>query len=183
MKKYILVYGAISGLIISAFMGISMAIMGCSSGDMDGGSGSMIIGFSAMIVAFSFIFVGIKNFRDKQNEGIITFGKAFLIGFMISFLASTMYVITWAVEFHYFMPDFMDKYSAIQIKQLQSSGISGNELDKAIKKVQDLNIQYKTNPIVFALYTYMEILPVGIFISLISALILKKESLEILRKT
>lgn len=175
MKKYILVYGAISGLIISAFMGISMAIMGCSSGDMDGGSGSMIIGFSAMIVAFSFIFVGIKNFRDKQNEGIITFGKAFLIGFMISFLASTMYVITWAVEFHYFMPDFMDKYSAIQIKQLQSSGISGNELDKAIKKVQDLNIQYKTNPIVFALYTYMEILPVGIFISLISALILKRK--------
>ncbi len=176
MKKTILVFGTIAGIIISTFMGISMALIGCSSGDMDGGSSSMIIGFSAMAVAFSFVFVGIKNYRDKQNGGILTFGKGFLLGFMISFIASTLYVITWGVEFHFFMPDFMDKYSALQIKQLQASGMSAAALDEAIKKTESTSYNYKHNPFIFAMYTYMEILPVGILITLISALILRRKT-------
>lgn len=155
-----------------------MAIMGCSSDDMDGGSSAMIIGFSAMIVAFSFVFVGIKNFRDKQNGGVITFGKAFLLGFMISLIASTLYVITWGIEFHFFMPDFMDKYSAMQINQLQTSGMSDVALDEAIKNIESTNYSYKHNPFVFAMYTYMEIFPVGLIITLISSLILKRKAIK-----
>ncbi|MDP1726248.1 MAG: DUF4199 domain-containing protein [Bacteroidota bacterium] len=176
MKKNILVFGTISGVIISTFMGISMAVMSCGSGDMDGGLSSMIIGFSAMAVAFSFIFVGIKNYRDKQNGGSITFGKAFILGFMISLIASTLYVITWGVEFHFFLPDFIDKYSAIQVKQLKESGKSGAALDEALKSIESANYNYKHNPFYFAMYTYMEILPVGIIITLISALILRKKA-------
>ena len=89
MKRNILVFGLISGTIISTFMASMMAIMGCSNEAMGGEGGSMIIGFTGMIVAFSFVFVGIKNYRDKQNGGIITFGKAFLLGFMICLVAST----------------------------------------------------------------------------------------------
>lgn len=135
MKKSSLVYGIISGIIISTFMGISMALMSCGSGDKDGGTASMIIGFSAMVVAFSLIFVAIKNYRDKQNGGTITFGKGVLLGFLISLIASTLYVITWAVEFHFFMPDFIDKYSSMQVKQLQQSGISGAALEEAVKGI------------------------------------------------
>ncbi len=175
MKRNSLVFGTIAGVIISTFMGISMAIMSCGSTDSDGGTGSMIIGFSAMIVAFSFIFVGIKNYRDKQNAGVITFGKAFLLGLMISLIASTLYVITWAVEFHFFMPDFIDKYSAMQIKELHESGVSGAALDEAIKSIENTQLNYKNNPFFFAMYTYMEILPVGIIVTLISSAILKKK--------
>jgi hypothetical protein len=175
MKKNSLVFGLISGVIISTFMGISMAIIACGSGDADGGSSSMIIGFSAMAVAFSFIFVGIKNFRDKKNGGAITFSKAFLLGFLISFIASTLYVITWGVEFHFFMPDFIDKYSAMQIKELQNSGITGQALDEGIKSIETTNHNYKNNLFFFAMYTYAEILPVGILITLISSLILRRK--------
>ncbi len=176
MKKNILVFGTISGVIISTFMGISMAVMSCGSGDMDGGLSSMIIGFSAMAVAFSFIFVGIKNYRDKQNAGSITFGKAFILGFMISLIASTLYVITWGVEFHFFLPDFIDKYSALQVKQLKESGTSGAAFDEALKNIESTSYNYKHNPFFFAMYTYMEILPVGILITLISALILRRKA-------
>lgn len=176
MKRNILVFGIIAGVIISAFMGTTMAIMGCSSDSMDGGNGAMILGFSAMAASFSFVFVGIKNYRDKQNGGTITFGQAFLLGFMISLIASTLYVATWAVEFHFFMPDFMDKYAAMQIKQLQESGLSGEELAKQVKEIETNGYDYKHNPLVFASYTYMEILPVGIIITLISALILKRKT-------
>ncbi|MHB1278879.1 MAG: DUF4199 domain-containing protein [Bacteroidia bacterium] len=175
MKKTILVFGLISGVIISTFMAISMYLMSCSSGTGDMTRG-MIIGFSAMAVAFSFIFVGIKNYRDKKNDGTITFGKAFLLGSMISLIASTLYVITWGVEFHFFMPDFIDKYSAMQVEQLQAGDLKGIELEEAIKEVEDTNSNYKNNPFFFAMYTYMEILPVGILITLISALILRRKT-------
>lgn len=178
MKKNVLVFGLISGIIISTFMAISMAIMSCSAGDPDGGRTSMIIGFSAMAVAFSFIFVGIKNFRDKKNGGSVTFGKAFLIGLMISLIASTMYVITWGIEFHYFMPDFIDKYSAMQVKELHQSGVTGQALEEGIKSIETQNYNYKNNPFIFAMYTYAEILPVGILITLISALILRRKKPE-----
>ena len=176
MKKNTLVFGVISGVIISTFMAISMAVSSCGSGQANGGRGSMIIGFSVMVVAFSFIFVGIKNYRDKQNGGNLTFGKGFLLGFMISLISSTLYVITWAVEFHFFMPDFMDKYSAIQVKQLQQSGMSGAALDEALKSIERESYNYKNNPFFFAMYTYMEILPVGVLITLISALILRRKT-------
>ncbi|MCE3229645.1 MAG: hypothetical protein K0S32_4196 [Bacteroidetes bacterium] len=175
MKKNILVFGTISGVIVSTFMAISMAIMSSSSSHSDGTT-SMIIGFSAMAVAFSFIFVGIKNYRDKQNGGTITFGKGFVLGLMISLIASTLYVITWGVEFHFFMPDFMDKYSAMQIKQLKDNGVSGAAFDEALKSIETASYNYKNNPFFFAAYTYMEILPVGILITLISALILKRKT-------
>ncbi len=176
MKRNVLVFGTIAGVLISAFMGTSMAMMACGPDDGDHGMGSMIMGFSAMIVSFSFVFVGIKNFRDKQNRGIITFGKAFLLGTLISLIASTMYTLTWAVEFHFFLPDFMDGYSAMQIKELQESGISGDSLETAIQEIKSTQHSYETNPFFFAMYTYMEIFPVGIIISLISALILKKRT-------
>lgn len=173
MKNNVLKFGLISGGIVSTFMAISMAIMGCgaSSGNM---TISMIIGFASMAAAFSFVFVGIKNYRDKQNEGVVTFGKAFLLGVMISFIASTMYVIVWGVEYHFFFPDFMDKYSAIQVKQVQESGITGAELEENLKSIESARVNY-ANPVFFSLYTYMEIFPLGIIISLISALILKRK--------
>ena len=174
MKRNILVFGTIAGVIVSTFMGISMAVMGCES--ENGGTSGMIIGFSAMAVAFSFVFVGIKNYRDKQNGGIITFGKGVLLGCMISLIASTIYVLTWGIEYHFFLPDFMDKYAAMQVNQLKESGVSGTALDEAVKSIEATSYHYKHNLFVFAMYTYMEILPVGILITLISALILKRKT-------
>jgi hypothetical protein len=176
MKKNTLVFGTIAGLIVSTFMAITMAMIGCDSEKSGGSAGGMIIGFSAMVVAFSFVFVGIKNYRDKQNGGVLSFGKAFLLGFMISFVASTMYVLTWGIEYHFFLPDFMDKFSSMQIKQLQESGVSGTAYSDAVKDIESTSYNYKHNLLVFAMYTYSEILPVGIFITLVSSLILKRKS-------
>ena len=39
-----------------------------------------IVGYAAMVVMFSLIFFGVRNYRNKQLEGYITFGKAFKWG-------------------------------------------------------------------------------------------------------
>ncbi|RYF88663.1 MAG: DUF4199 domain-containing protein, partial [Chitinophagaceae bacterium] len=103
MNKTILTYGALSGLIVSAFMMTSIT-MCYRSGNFEG---SMLVGYASMVLAFSLIFVGIKKLRDKDLGGKITFGKAFKYGLFISLVASTIYVIAWAVNYNMFMPDFM----------------------------------------------------------------------------
>ncbi len=175
MKRNILVFGTISGLIVSIFMATSMALMGCSGSSEGSMMTGMIIGFASMAAAFTFIFVAIKNYRDKQNGGVITFGKAFTMGLMVSLIASTMYVLTWAVEFHYFLPDFMDRFTAMEMKSVQTS-LTGIELEQKIKELEETNYKYKTNGFFFAMFTYMEILPVGIIITLISAVILRRKT-------
>jgi hypothetical protein len=136
--------------------------------------GSEIIGFTGMFIAFIFIFIGIKSFRDKQNNGVISFGTGFKIGLLISLIASTMYVLTWMIECHFFFPDFMEKYAAQAIEEAQRSGQSAMEIE-ATKQEMNKYIEWYKNPILLMALTYMEILPIGLVITLFSALILKKK--------
>ena len=171
MKKVVLVYGIIAGLIVTGMMAFSTGYY-CAKGDFEGG---MIYGYSAMIIAFSMIFVAIKTFRDKQNGGIIKFGKAFKIGLFISLIASTIYVIGWLINYYLFIPDFMDKYAAAMVSKAQTSGISADELAKKTAEMAQMKEWYK-NPLFVILMTYVEILPVALVVSLISALILKRNT-------
>lgn len=171
MKKNVWVFGLISGLLISVFMTGSMAY--CYQPGHSGGS--MVVGYSAMLLAFSLIFVAVKNQRDKYDGGVISFGKAFKIGLLISLICSTMYVIAWAVEYHFYMPDFMDRYTAKEIQELHNSHASAAVIAEKTKYYKDMAVSYN-NPFVFAGYTYMEIFPVGLIVSAITALILKKKT-------
>lgn len=169
MKKNILVFGLVSGLILGVFIFSFNFISEHVHGHID----NEIVGYSAMIIAFSFIFVGTKNFRDKYNAGVVSFGKAFLTGLGISLIGSTIYVGAWLIEYYCFMPDFMDKYSAALIQKAQHSGLSPEALQKRLEGINNMSRMYK-NPLMVVLFTYVEVLPVGIVISLITALILRR---------
>jgi ethanolamine transporter EutH len=179
MKKNVIVFGLIAGVIVSTLMIFSMA----RHSQNDSLEHSMLIGYASMVLAFSLIFVGIKNYRDKYNDGLIAFGKAFKIGLYISLIASTVYVVVWLIDFYVFIPDFMDKYVAQTLREAKSNGTSATELAKMTKDMAFNQKLYKY-PIMVILYTYMEILPVGIVVSLVAALILKrKPSLPLAAKT
>ncbi|QNA44780.1 DUF4199 domain-containing protein [Lacibacter sediminis] len=173
MKKNVLVFGLISGLIVSTLMAISMVTM-YNNPDAGHGGGSMIIGYLSMLVAFSLIFVAVKNYRDKQNAGVISFGKAFKIGLLIALIGSTMYVIMWALLYNFYMPDFMDRYCAQMIENAKPTS-SPAKIQELTEQMNTQKEMYK-NPLFFVLFTYFEILPVGLLVSLITALILKRKT-------
>ena len=171
MKKNILIFGLISG----AILGIFALSIGFISKTFHGHLDNEIVGYSAMVIAFSFIFVGTKNFRDKYNEGVVTFGKAFLVGLGISLIGSTIYVGAWLIEYYCFMPDFMDKYAAHMIREIRASGLSPAETNKKIADINHMGELYK-NPAFVVLMTYVEVLPVGVIISLLTSLLLKRKT-------
>lgn len=59
-------------------------------------------------------------------------------------------------------------------KKLQSSGASPDVIEKELAKMSAMKESCK-NPIFRILYTYLEILPLGILVSLILALVLKRK--------
>jgi len=174
MKKNIIIYGLIAGIVVSSLMLVNVNYISHGEGSVDYNT-SLLIGYASMLIAFSIVFVGIRNYRDKYNGGVISFGKAFKIGLLMTLIVSTMYVVAWLIDYFFFMPDFMEKYSAHMLDKLKTSGASQMEIDKQTKEMAHFAVMYK-NPFFNAMITYMEILPVGLIATLISSLILKRKA-------
>src|SRR5438552_9186571 len=141
MKKNIIIYGLIAGIVVSFLMLLSLNISN-AEGHIDFDS-SLLIGYASMLIAFSLVFVGIRNYRDKYNNGVISFGKAFKIGILIVLIASTIYVVAWLIDYFYFAPDCMERYCAHTIDELKASGASQVEIDKQTKEMANLTTMLK----------------------------------------
>jgi hypothetical protein len=171
MKKIVFVNGLIAGGIAASMIIMSMSIFH-DKGNLEGG---MLFGYASMLLAFSLIFVAIIRYRNKYNNGVISFGKAFQIGLYITLIASTIYVVAWLIDYYVFIPDFAEKYAAIMLDKLKASGASAVEIAKQTKEMDEFKVMYK-NPVMVILFTYIEILPVGLLLTLIASLILKRKA-------
>jgi hypothetical protein len=176
MKRIIIVYGLVAGFVVSVLMLINMNFLSHCTGGMDYDS-SMVMGYASMLIAFSIVFVGIRQYRNTVNGGVINFGTAFKAGLFMVFISSTMYVIAWLFDYYLFMPDFFEKYSQHLLTELRDSGASQSEIESKTKEMADFAIMFK-NPFFNAIMVYMEILPVGLIAILISAFILKKKAVS-----
>jgi hypothetical protein len=174
MKKNVIIYGLIAGIVVSVLMLATVNYVSHCEGSIDY-STSMLIGYASMLIAFSLVFVGIRNYRDKYNGGIISFGKAFKTGILMVLIASTIYVIAWLIDYFFFIPDFAEKYAAHTLSELKAGGASQAEIEKQTKEMADFARMYK-NPFFNAMMTYVEILPVGLIVTLISSLVLKRKT-------
>jgi Protein of unknown function (DUF4199) len=173
MRKNIIIYGLIAGIVVSILMVFNINYIG-HAGNVDYNT-SLFLGYASMLIAFSLVYVGIRNYRDKYNGGVISFGKAFKIGGMIVLIASTIYVIAWLIDYKFFVPDYMEKYSAQKLAGLKASGASQVKIDKETKELADL-VRMLKDPLFNAMMAYAEILPVGLVVTFISSLILKRKT-------
>lgn len=168
MKKLILTYGIIAGLIVSAMLIFTF------SGASNDFEHSELIGYTTMIIAFATIFIAIKSHRDTALAGTITFGNAFKIGLGITTVATLVYIISWFIISNTIAKDFMADYFQHSVEQLKASDLTETEIAAQIEEMKNFQELYK-NPIVKFGMTFLEIFPVGFIVSLISALLLKRK--------
>jgi hypothetical protein len=169
--KYFMTYGLLSGFVIIATM---------TTGIVLGGEGSFLsshwFGYLVMLVALTFIFVGVKRYRDVERGGVIKFGSAFAMGLGIAAAAGIAYVIGW--EAYLAMTDyaFMDEYIAGIQRSHEAKGLSASALAEEMAKLESLRVNY-ANPLFRIPMTFLEIFPVGLLVSLVSALLLRNPKL------
>lgn len=166
MKKIIWIYGVIIGTALSTNTIIMMNMMVNNKHF----KGNDVVGYAALIAMFSIIFFGIRKYRNNYSDGSISFGKAFKIGALIAFIGSSMYVVFGLGYYYFFVPEFLDAY----IQMVLNNCTSPEELAAKTKEMASFKEMYK-NPFFAILITYMEVLPLGLVVALVSALILKKK--------
>ena len=171
MKKNVLTFGLISGLIMSVLMGGSLLL----ADKIGSGHNSLVLGYTIMVASFLLMYFGIRNYRDNNLAGQISFGRAFACGILITLISSVCYVLMWEFLYFNFMPHFMDGYFAAQIHKLQSSGLDPATTAARVAAIQHSQQLYQ-NPLVNMAYTLMEPLPVGLLITLISAALLRRRA-------
>ncbi len=168
--RYSLVYGAIAGAIVVS------AIVATIVFDLPSHSHSELVGYLIMLAALSLIFVGVKRFRDVECGGVVSFGRSFAVGLGISTVAAIIYVIGWeaylATSNSTSMADYMASYSAQILTELRASGASESVVSAKAAEMREMTEMY-ANPFFRAPMTFLEIFPVGLFVSLVSALILR----------
>ena len=169
MKQYIAKYGLTAGVLIIATMVLGSMLSGGA-----GASGfSEVFGYAVMLLALSLIFVGIKRYRDRELGGVIRFSQALLLGVAISAVAGIGYVASWEIYLNMTDHDFIHDYTESVLAKKREAGVVGAEYAKAEEEMTQMTERYQ-NPLFRLPMTFLEIFPVGLLISLISAGLLRK---------
>jgi len=170
MKKTVLTFGLIAGVMISVLMGGNLLVA-----NKIGSGHSLVLGYTTMVASFLLVYFGIRSYRDNTLAGQISFGRAFACGILITLITCVCYVAMWEVVYFNFMPHFVDSYFAAQIHKVQSLGLDPATSAARVAAIERSQQLYQ-NPLVNMAYTFMEPLPVGLIITLISAAVLRRKA-------
>src|SRR5450432_2771673 len=144
MKKTILTFGLISGVLSSLMMLATMPFM-----DKIGFDKGYYYGYTAIVLSFLLVYFGIRSYRDNVGNGHITFSKAFAVGISITLISCMFYVVTWEIIYFNFLPNFMDEYGAHIIDKLKASGAGPAAIQAQVEQNKKLK-EMEDNPLLNA---------------------------------
>jgi hypothetical protein len=168
MLRGVLSYGAVAGLIVGVpLFGLTVAMNGVPPTRY-----GAVIGYTIMLIALSTVFVAIKRHRDTDLGGVIKFWPALGMGLGISLVAGIFYVAAWEAALAVTHSDFAATYANVLIEQQKAKGVTGEALAKFTAEMERFKAQYK-NPLYRVPMTFVEIFPIGVLVSLVSAGLLR----------
>jgi hypothetical protein len=167
MTRIILIFGIAAGVIVA----VPMCLMVANS-EHGSAAQSYFMGYLVMVLALSLIFFGVKRLRDRELGGVIRFVPALLAGLGISAVAGVIYVIGWEITLAVTDFAFIDSYSSAAVEAARAKGASAADMAAIAAQMDGFRRQY-ANPFFRLPMTFIEIFPVGVLISLISAGLLR----------
>ena len=174
MKKTVLTFGIISGVIISVLMGATSLFA-----DQIGFDRAVVVGYTSMLVAFLLVFFGIKSYRDNVGDGEITFRRAFTVGMLITLITCVFYVVSWEILYYTLLHDFPEKYGNYLIEKSRASGATPEQIAQELEKIKEMKALLDNPLLGPAVIFISEPLPVGLVMTLISAAILRKRRKQV----
>jgi hypothetical protein len=169
MRKVVLAFGLISGAISSLMMVLTLPFM-----ETIGLDRAEIIGYATLVLSFLMVFFGIRSYRDNAG-GTIGFVQAFKVGILITLISCACYVVTWEILYFNFFPDFWEKYAKAAAQQIKASSASAATIQAQLDQMERFGELYR-NPIFNVAMTFIEPFPVGLIITLISSIVLRRTS-------
>ena len=169
MKNTVLRYGLYSAITLGGLF-----ILGFLIGKNLDYSAREVYGYASMVLSLMFVFFGIKHYRDKENNGAVSFGKGLLIGVLISLIAALAFGIIDVIYIEYINPDFVTEYYEHQVETLRTT-LPEEEFQERFQEMESQKAFFSSTALNF-LVMFMTVFVLGFIISLISALILQRKN-------
>ena len=134
-------------------------------------NGIQWLGFIILLVGLIFT---IKDRRDKDLGGFITFGQAFGAGFLFCIIVGLIGVLTTYIMMNFIAPDMVEQLLKVTEQKLIDKGMSDDQIQVAMNMTKKF-----MTPVMMAVWTVVGTAFIGCILSLIVAAIMKKESKQL----
>lgn len=168
MKNTVLKYG-LYGLVSSIVIFLAAILFGKGLSY----STQEIIGYAAMVASLSFVFFGIKYYRDKVNNGVVSLGKALIIGLLISALVGLGVGIADYIYTTLINPDFANEYLETTLKTMESTMPIEEFQAKKVELTKQMEDYGGSGFMAFLMF--FTVVLIGFVIAVISGLILQRK--------
>lgn len=166
MKNVVLKYGLFAFLTASALFLIALYFgQGMSFKTQE------LVGYATMIISLTFVYFGIKQYRDYEKNGSISFKTAFVVGILISAFAAIGFGIIDVIYVTKINPDFAEQYMAYELQNIETSGMTLEKMNEAKLSLKK-QMEAFNSPAIVGFIMFMMVLVIGVIISLLSALVL-----------
>lgn len=133
-----------------------------------------LTGYGSIVLSLLLIIAAIKNYRDKKNGGMISFGEAFGLGSEISGIAAVIFGIYIFALYKFIRPELADNLIDFYKNKIISSGQSQDVIARQLSEFNQQAALY-SNPIAMAIVMMLTVFAIGLTITLISSLFLKRK--------
>lgn len=170
MKNTILRYGMYASLVI--ILGFTLEWIINRGKEMDFNA-SEVVGYLILSVSMIFVFFGIRQYRDQENEGQLSFTEGLKIGALIILLPSLVFGLYNVIYVLWLHPDFMNEYFTFHLAELKASLPAA---EYAIEE-KELLAQKETfmNPFVNFVVMFMTVFIMGFIVAIVSSFALVRE--------
>ena len=168
MKKIVLTFGLISGVMSSLMMMGTLPFIESLGNDI-----GLVVGYTAIVLSFLLVYFGVRSYRENVGGGAISFGRGLAVGILITLISCAFYVGTWEVIYYKVMPDFGTKLVNSMVAKAKADGANGDALAAAEKQAADFKVMYD-KPLMNMAMTFIEPFPIGALVTLVSAAALRR---------
>ncbi|OJJ17875.1 hypothetical protein BKI52_28875 [marine bacterium AO1-C] len=172
MARNILIYGLIGGAVMTILHFATIPLWD-KDNNYDLGE---VFGYASMILSLLAVYLGIKHYRDKYNNGSISFKQGFTVGLSISTVAGMLFAFYVYFFYTKIDPEFMSKYQKHFIEKIEKSTASAQEKAKQIAELKkDFANPLYNNWAFQSFLMFATVFLIGVVVTLLSSGILKKQ--------
>jgi hypothetical protein len=133
---------------------------------------SEVVGYLSMFVSMIFVFIGIRQYRDQKADGNLGFWEALKIGALIAIIPSLGFGILDTIYTQIINPEWSAQYYAQYIEKLKAS-TPAEQWAATLAKIEKER-SFFSNPVMLFLVMTLTVFIIGIIVSIISGITLKR---------
>ncbi|MBV6654744.1 MAG: DUF4199 domain-containing protein [Mameliella sp.] len=164
-------HGLLAGLVLIV-VGLIIHMTGMVDYSGQNSGGNWVSNITTWGILIAAIFLAVRQHRDQELGGYISFGRSFYVGFIATLLIMVVTTIWGFVFFSFVEPDLIDTMMEMSREQMiEQQGLSESDADQAMGMMG-----WMMNPVGLSVIGGFATLFTGSIFSLIIGAIMKREA-------